>query len=90
PLLVEASPTILVAEIEQERMQTSRLISPKLIERWFCNPQKDSNRLNYRQCLQKMLTDDEINVVKKVFTQHLSHKTVDFGSTIVYLKVSSK
>ncbi|MEM7757738.1 MAG: AAA family ATPase [Cyanobacteria bacterium P01_A01_bin.40] len=80
----------LMAEIEQERMQTSRLISPKLIERWFCDPQKDANRLNYRQCLQKMLTDDEINVVKKVFTRHLSHKKVNFGNTIVYLKISSK
>ena len=80
----------LTVEIDQERMQTPRLISPKLVDRWFCYPQKDTNRSTYRQCLQKMLTDAEIDVVKKVFSQHLSHKTVNFRSTILYLKVTSK
>ncbi len=77
----------LTVKVEQERSQTSILITPTLLERWFAKTQKSEARLTYRRHLEKILTDEEVAVVGKVFTQYLCHQTVTWSSTIAYLKV---
>ncbi len=77
----------LTVKIEQERSLTSILITPTLLERWFAKTQKSDARSTYRRHLEKILTDEEVAVVRQVFTQYLCHQTVTWSSTIAYLKV---
>ncbi len=77
----------LTVKVEQERSQTSILITPTLLERWFGSTQKSEARLTYRRHLEKILTNEEVAVVGKAFTQHLCHQTVTWSSTIAYLKI---
>ena len=63
------------------------LITPTLLERWFGLTQKSEARLTYRRHLEKILTNEEVAVVRQVFTQYLCHQTVTWSSTIAYLKV---
>ncbi len=77
----------LTVKIEQERSLTSILITPTLLERWFAKTQKSEARLTYRRHLEKILTNEEVAVVRKAFTQQLCHQTVTWSSTIAYLKV---
>ncbi len=79
----------LTVKVEQERSQTSILITPTLLERWFGSTQKSEARLTYRRHLEKILTNEEIAVVRQVFTQYLCHQTVTWSSTIAYLRVFS-
>ena len=79
----------LTVKVEQERSQTSILITPTLLERWFGSTQKSEARLTYRRHLEKILTDEEVAVVRQVFTQYLCHQTVTLSSTIAYLRVFS-
>lgn len=77
----------LTAEVNQERSLTSMLITPQLIERWFTKTQKSKARSTYRRHLEKILTKEEVAVIRQVFTQYLVHQTIPWSSTIAYLKV---
>ncbi len=77
----------LTVKIEEERLQTSMLITPTLLERWFSKTQQSSARSTYRKHLEKILTNEEVAVIRQVFTQYLCHQTIPWLSTIVYLKV---
>lgn len=79
----------LTVKVEQERSQTSLLITPTLLERWFGSTQKFEARLTYRRHLEKILTNEEVAVIRQVFTQYLCHQTIPWSSTITYLKVCS-
>ena len=78
----------LTVKIEEERLQTSMLITPSLLERWFSKTQQSEARSTYRMHLEKILTNEEVGVIKQVFTQYLCHQTSSWSSTIAYLKVS--
>ncbi len=77
----------LTIKIEEERLQTSMLITPSLLERWFSKTQQSEVRSTYRMHLEKILTNEEVAVIRQVFTQYLCHQTIPWSSTIVYLKV---
>ena len=79
----------LKVKLNQERSLTSMLITPTLLERWFATTQQSEARSTYRRHLEKILTDEEVAVVRKVFTQYLCHQTINWSSTIAYLKVCS-
>ncbi len=64
----------LTVKIEEERLQTSMLITPTLLERWFATTQQSEARSTYRRHLEKILTDEEVAVVRKVFTPIPQHK----------------
>ena len=68
---------------------TSMLITSTLVERWFATTQNYDARSTYRMHLEKMLTDDEVDLVKQVFSKYLCNQTVTWSSAIAYLKVSS-
>ena len=77
----------LKVKVEQEQLQTSILITPNAIARWFTTEQHNS-RPTYRQHLGKLLTEAEISQVKEVFSKYLSNQTVTWSSTVAYLEIS--
>ena len=78
----------LTVKIEQELMQTSILITPALVERWFAKNQNSKTRATYRMHLEKNLTTTEVDVIQKVFSQYLCHQTVNWTNTICFLRIS--
>ncbi|MEL4897115.1 AAA family ATPase [Crocosphaera sp. Alani8] len=77
----------LTVKVEQQRSHTSILITTALVERWFATTQIN-HRPTYRQHLKNKLTDNQINHVKQVFTKYLLNQTVNWSSTVAYLKAS--
>ncbi len=75
----------LVVEVDEERMLTSMHITPALIERWFATTSA-TNRPSYAAHLAKNLTEEEIRVVKELFTRSLLHQTVNWESAIAFLR----
>jgi len=75
-------------EVQQEKSQTSMLITSSVIDRWLSRERNTTDRMTYRQHLAKVLTEKEINAIARVFTQRLSDRTVKWSSTTAYLKIS--
>jgi putative ATPase len=75
--------------ISKEESDTSTLITPTLIKRWFAQTSKPAARSGYRLHLEKVLTTDEIEQVQQVFEEHLCHQTVSWSYTTVYLQASA-
>ena len=79
----------LSVKIELKSLNTSMLITPGLISRWFSSTQTTQPRLTYRSHLEKILSVQEVDLVQETFVQHLCHKTVSCESTIAYLNFSN-
>lgn len=77
----------LSVEIELELSNTSMLITPELIMRWFFNTHKMRSRLSYRSHLEQLLSVEEIDLIQEIFAKHLCHKTVSWSSTVAYFVV---
>ena len=73
-------------KVEQQRAQTSILITPGLVGRWFA-PTQTAPRPTYRQHLERMLTGEEVNLIQQVFGKYLRERTVTWSSTVAYLQV---
>ncbi len=78
----------LKVKMKQNRMETSMLITPGLVERWFAITQSSEGRVTYRMHLEKRLTRAEVDVVKKVFNQYLCHQTVTWSNKLSYWKIA--
>jgi putative ATPase len=78
----------LVVEVDEERELTQLHITPALIDRWFATTSATS-RPSYAAHLAKNLHEEEIRVVKELFTRSLLHQTVNWESAIAFLKVKS-
>jgi putative ATPase len=75
----------LVVEVDEERKLTQLHITPALIERWFATTSA-TNRPSYAAHLAKNLTQEEIRVVKELFTRSLLHQTVNWESAIAFVR----
>ncbi|MEP0832588.1 AAA family ATPase, partial [Microcoleus sp. AS-A8] len=75
----------LVVEVDEERELTQLHITPALIDRWF-TATSATNRPSYAAHLAKNLTQEEIRVVKELFTRSLLHQTVNWESAIAFVR----
>ena len=77
----------LSVEVESESSNTSMLITPTLLDRWFSQDRVARSRPSYRSHLEKMLEVEEIDLVREVFTKHLCDRTVSWSGTVAYFLV---
>lgn len=75
----------LVVEVDEERSFTQMHITPALIDRWFTTISA-TNRPSYAAHLAKNLHEEEIRVVKELFTRSLLHQTVNWESAIAFVR----
>ena len=66
----------LSVEVELESSNTSMLITPILLERWFSQNKTSRSRPSYRSHLEKTLEVEEIDLVREIFAKHLGDRTV--------------
>uniref|UniRef100_A0A832H1W5 Replication-associated recombination protein A n=1 Tax=Oscillatoriales cyanobacterium SpSt-402 TaxID=2282168 RepID=A0A832H1W5_9CYAN len=69
-------------EIQLERHQTERLITPSLIERWFS---QGTHQLTYADHLSRYLTHADIITIRDRFTEYLCNQSVVWQSTIAFI-----
>ncbi len=74
----------LLVEVDEERSVTSMHITSALIERWFATTSA-TPRPSYAAHLAKNLREEEIRLVKELFTRSLLHQTVNWESAIAFL-----
>lgn len=74
----------LTVQLDVKHTQTSLHIVPSLLERWF--PHQDKTGTSYAARLAEGLTDKECQAVQAAFTDHLSHQTVSWSTTVAFLR----
>jgi putative ATPase len=77
--------TGLEIEIKTEQNVTQMLITNAFLQRLFT---PSSNKSSYAERLSKNLTIGELENIKMVFTQHLLNQTVNWETTISFLKAN--
>lgn len=61
-------------------------ITLTLLDRWFTTTSA-TNRPSYAAHLAKNLTQEEVRVVKELFTHSLLHQTVNWESAVAFAKL---
>jgi putative ATPase len=73
-----------VVEVDEERSVSQMHITSALIERWFATTSA-TPRPSCAVHLVKNLREEEIRVVKELFTRSLLHQTVNWESAIAFV-----
>jgi putative ATPase len=83
----------LAIEMEVEKFVNPMPISPAIVNRWFesIDPKPNSRtnpKPSYASHLSKFLTENEVAIAKKIITERLLHKTVNWRSEAVLIRAS--
>lgn len=73
----------LITQVEIEQATAEVQITPALLERWF---DTCKNPPSYREHLRRYLSDAEIAIVRHLFMHHLRNQTVQWESTIAFVR----
>ena len=72
--------------LQTETSHALRRITPQQLGHWF-NPGGQKHH-TYASYLHQQLDDEEVRQVRKLFERELTHKTVNWSSTQVFLQAS--
>ncbi len=73
-------------KITVEHYPTQLYVSPDFLNRWFSASAADSKRPAYVEHLSRYLSAPEISLVRALFERSLSNRTVDWSTTVAFLK----
>jgi putative ATPase len=76
-------------KITVEHYPTQLYVSPDLLNRWFSANAADSKRPAYVEYLSRYLSASEISLVRALFERSLLNRTVDWSTTVAFLKAIS-
>jgi putative ATPase len=71
-------------EVQQERLETERLITDEHIARWF--DATSEGRPSYAQHLSQQLTQDTIAQIRRIFEEQVAGRTRPWHSTIAFVR----
>ncbi|MDV2992582.1 MAG: hypothetical protein N4J56_002236 [Chroococcidiopsis sp. SAG 2025] len=72
--------------IEAEHYPTQLYVSPELLNRWFSGNATGTKRPAYVEYLSRYLSAPEISLIRSLFERSLLNRTIDWSTTVAFLK----